>query len=58
MKETFDQAAQSLDSKGALLGLDLGTKTIGVAVCDPDRAVATPVSTIRRTKFTQDAEQL
>ena len=42
----------------ALAGLDLGTKTIGVAVCDPFLSVATPLETIRRVKFTKDAEAL
>ncbi|WP_371153888.1 Holliday junction resolvase RuvX [Jannaschia sp. 2305UL9-9] len=43
---------------GAVAGLDLGTKTIGVAVSDTMRSVATPLETIRRTKFTNDAEAL
>lgn len=43
---------------GALAGLDLGTKTIGVAVSDSLRQVATPITTIRRVKFTQDAAAL
>ncbi len=43
---------------GKLLGLDLGTKTIGVAISDSLRMSATPLTTIRRSKFTQDAEQL
>ncbi len=43
---------------GPVLGLDLGTKTIGVAVSTPDRSLATPVTTIKRTKFTADAEAL
>ena len=38
-----------------LLGLDLGSKTIGLAVSDPGLEVASPIDTIRRTKFTQDA---
>lgn len=42
----------------ALAGLDLGDKTIGVAVSDTMRQVATPLETIRRKKFTQDAEAL
>ncbi|MFW2544998.1 Holliday junction resolvase RuvX [Primorskyibacter sp. 2E107] len=42
----------------ALAGLDLGTKTIGVAVSDGLRSIATPLQTIRRKKFTQDAEAL
>ncbi|HEY8594321.1 MAG TPA: Holliday junction resolvase RuvX [Devosiaceae bacterium] len=40
------------------MGLDLGTKTIGVAVSDGLRMSATPVETIRRTKFTADAERI
>ena len=42
----------------ALAGLDFGEKTIGVAVSDTRRQVATPLETIRRKKFTQDAEAL
>lgn len=42
----------------ALMGLDLGTKTIGVAVSDPFLAVATPLETVRRSKFTTDAAAL
>jgi len=41
-----------------LLGLDLGEKTIGLALSDPGLSVASPVSTIRRTKFTLDAKEL
>jgi len=41
-----------------LMGLDLGTKTIGLALSDVSRTVATPFDTIRRVKFTQDATQL
>ncbi len=41
-----------------LFGLDLGEKTIGIAVSDPGLHVATPVETIRRTKFTPDANEL
>jgi putative Holliday junction resolvase len=41
-----------------LLGLDLGTKTIGLALSDASRTVATPLSTIARTKFTADAKAL
>lgn len=42
----------------AIVGLDLGTKTIGVAVSDSFRGVASPLETIKRKKFTLDAEQL
>lgn len=41
-----------------LLGLDVGTKTIGLALSDTGWTVATPLETIRRTKFTKDAERL
>ncbi len=41
-----------------LLGLDLGTKTIGVAVSDVERRLASPVTTIRRTRFQHDAASL
>ncbi|HYD30144.1 MAG TPA: Holliday junction resolvase RuvX [Azospirillaceae bacterium] len=41
-----------------LLGLDLGSKTIGMAVADPGLVVASPIGTIRRTKFTQDVREL
>jgi len=58
MADTFEQQAAAFGLSGALLGLDLGEKTIGVAVCDPERMVATPVETIRRKKFTPDAERL
>lgn len=43
---------------GKILGLDLGTKTIGVAVSDGMRYSASPLETIKRTKFTQDAERI
>ncbi len=41
-----------------LLGLDVGTKTLGVAVCDARQKIASPLHTIKRTKFTNDLEQL
>ena len=49
------EAAAHLPPRGALIGLDLGTKTIGVAVCNPDRRLATGVETITRIKFATDA---
>jgi putative Holliday junction resolvase len=48
----------ALPPTGKLLGLDLGTKTIGVAISDGMRYSASPLETIKRTKFTQDAERL
>ena len=44
--------------RGALVGLDLGTKTIGVAVSDADRRLATGVETIQRTAFKADAARV
>src|ERR1700724_2094705 len=51
-------AAALLPPRGALIGLDLGTKTIGVATSDPDRRLATTVETIARTTFTVDAARI
>src|SRR5215467_13129512 len=51
-------AAPLLPARGALIGLDLGTKTIGVATSDPDRRLATAVETVARTTFTADAKRL
>lgn len=39
---------------GRLIGLDVGTKTIGLALCDAGWTIASPAHTIRRTKFTRD----
>ena len=47
-----------LPPRGALIGLDLGTKTIGVAASDPDRRVAAPVETISRQRFNLDARRI
>ena len=53
--ETLAPRLRRLDR---LLGLDLGTKTIGVAVSDVERRLASPVTTIRRTRFQHDAATL
>jgi putative Holliday junction resolvase len=52
------EAAAHFGPRGSLLGLDLGTKTIGVATSDPDRRLAAGVETIARSKFTADAAAL
>jgi putative pre-16S rRNA nuclease len=52
------EAAAHWPARGALVGLDLGTKTIGVAVSDPERKLATGVETIARSAFTADARRL
>ncbi|MBV9978469.1 Holliday junction resolvase RuvX [Bradyrhizobium sp.] len=51
-------AAAHWPRRGALIGLDLGTKTIGVAASDPDRRLAAGVETIRRKAFKADAARL
>jgi putative holliday junction resolvase len=50
--------AKDLPKGARLLGLDLGTKRIGLAVSDGTLAVATPLETVARTKFAADAERL
>jgi putative Holliday junction resolvase len=50
--------AADLPATGALIGIDLGTKTIGLALSDPRRRIATPLVTIARTKFAADAKVL
>jgi putative Holliday junction resolvase len=52
------EIAPHLPPRGGLLGLDLGTKTIGVAASDPDRKLAAGVETIARKTFTADAARL
>lgn len=47
-----------LPDRGALIGLDLGTKTIGVSASDPDRRLATAVETVARKAFQADAARL
>ncbi len=54
----FEDFAAVLPRTGAIAGLDLGTKTIGVAVSDGLRQVASPLTVIRRQKFTLDAAEL
>ena len=54
----MDDFRAALPAHGPLAGLDLGTKTIGVAVSDGFRSVATPLRTVKRSKFGQDAAAL
>ncbi len=51
-------AAALLPPRGVLIGLDLGSKTIGVAASDPDRRLAAPVETIARQRFALDAKRI
>jgi putative Holliday junction resolvase len=52
------EMAPLLPGRGALIGLDLGSKTIGVAASDPDRRLAAGVETVRRRNFSTDAARL
>ena len=55
---TLDEILPRLPRLARLMGLDLGTKTIGLALSDVERRIATPLETIRRVKFTQDAKRM
>jgi putative holliday junction resolvase len=54
----IEDLPQCLAPEARLLGLDVGTKTVGLALSDVTRTVATPYDTIRRTKFTADAKAI
>jgi putative Holliday junction resolvase len=58
MDEISATSLAALPASGKILGLDLGTKTIGVAISDGMRYSATPLETIVRAKFTADAARL
>jgi putative Holliday junction resolvase len=52
--DAIEEFLENIGVEGALMGLDLGEKTIGVAVSDTRQTVATGIKTIKRTKFQQD----
>lgn len=54
----LSELKSGLAPQGRLMGLDLGSKTIGLALSDVLRTIATPYDTIKRTKFTADAQAL
>ncbi len=54
LKDCLDRVPKN----ARLIGLDLGTKTIGVAISDADQSLATPIGTIKRTKFSEDIVEL
>ncbi len=58
VRDPFDAFAAALPPQGALIGLDLGTRGIGIAVSDRLRSVATPLKTLKRGKFAVDADAL
>jgi putative Holliday junction resolvase len=49
---------EALPGGGRLLGMDVGTRTIGVALCDAQWTIATPAELLRRGKFSADLEKL
>lgn len=54
----LEELEEGLPRHARLMGVDLGTKTIGLALSDVSRSIASPLETIKRTKFTADAERL
>ena len=56
--KSLPELIKYLPKKSRLLGLDVGKKTIGLAVSDSDMKIATTVGTIRRSKFTKDVKNL
>ena len=55
---SLENLAPALPPSGSLIGLDLGTKTIGLAVSDLGRRIASPLTVIARKKFSSDVEAL
>lgn len=55
---TIESLPALLASEARLLGLDVGTKTVGLALSDVSRSIATPYDTIKRGKFTEDAKTI
>jgi putative holliday junction resolvase len=56
--ESLAEFRAALLGGGRLLGLDVGTKTIGTALCDAQWTFATPAELVRRTRFAKDLERL
>ncbi len=56
--DTLDDFVAALQPTRALMGLDLGEKTVGIAVSDRMLSVASPLETVRRVKFTADAARV
>ncbi|MBV8661513.1 MAG: Holliday junction resolvase RuvX [Hyphomicrobiales bacterium] len=55
---TLEALAAALPAKARLIGVDLGTKTIGLALSDVERRIATPLVTLARSQFSRDAQAL
>jgi putative holliday junction resolvase len=54
----IEDLARTLPAKARLIGIDLGAKTIGLAISDVERRIASPLRTLRRGAFGRDAEAL
>ena len=55
---SVDELLARIESGQRLIGLDLGSKTIGLALSDPNLSVASPLRTLKRMKFGQDAAEI
>ncbi len=55
---TIDELKVQLDNKSRLLGIDMGTKRIGVSICDENRKIATPYNTIQYTNISNLVSEL
>jgi putative holliday junction resolvase len=58
MNDDIEALVAALPKGARLLGIDLGTKTIGLALSDVERRIATPLEILKRTKFTPDADAI
>ena len=55
---TLDELMQQLDNKSRLIGIDMGTKRIGISICDENRKIATPFETINYENMSKLASRL
>ena len=55
---TLDELMQQLDNKSRLIGIDMGTKRIGISICDENRKIATPLETINYDNISKLASRL
>ena len=55
---TIDELKVQLDNKSRLLGIDMGSKRIGVSICDENRKIATPYETIQFTNVSKRVKNI
>ncbi len=55
---TLDELMQQLDNKSRLIGIDMGSKRIGISICDENRKIATPLETINYDNISKLASRL